>query len=181
MTIEVIASIIAGLFIGKSFALLAFGGDSMVELISGYAVLSYLTKLRKVTLQSEGESERTEKLATALLILLIPVIAGGAVFSYFSRIKPEATPLGIAVAFGAVIVMPILWIQKKRIGKEAKLLPLRIDAAASATCVLMSVALLGGLLLDYFFQISWADYVATAMILGFVALEIRESLEEMQH
>ena len=32
MSVEVIASIIAGLIVGKSFALLAFGGDSLVEL-----------------------------------------------------------------------------------------------------------------------------------------------------
>ena len=180
MSVEVIASIIAGLIVGKSFALLAFGGDSIVELISAYVVLDYLKKLREGIFQSEAYSKETEKLATSLLILLIPVIAGGAIYSYFSGIKPEASPLGIAVAVGAVIAMPILWIQKKRIGRDGNILVLRVDAAESATCFFMSTALLAGLLLDYFFQITWADYVATAIILGFVGLEIRESLEEMR-
>jgi len=181
MTVEIIASIIAGLIVGKSFALLAFGGDSIVELVSAYVVLNYLRNLRDGIFQSEAESERTEKLATSLLILLIPVIAGGAVYSYISRIKPEASLLGISVSLGAVIIMPILWIQKRKIGREGNILTLRIDAAESATCFFMAVAVLGGLLLDYFLGISLADYAATAIILGFVALEIRESLEAMEH
>jgi divalent metal cation (Fe/Co/Zn/Cd) transporter len=180
MTVEVIASIVAGLIVGRSFALLAFGGDSVIELISAYAVWSYLRKLGSGFFAHETESERTEKIATALLILLIPVIAGGVVYSYISGIKPEASVLGIAVALGAVIVMPVLWVQKKRIGSKGNILPLTIDAIESATCFFMSVALLGGLLLNYFLHITWADYVATAIILGFISLEIRESIQEMR-
>jgi divalent metal cation (Fe/Co/Zn/Cd) transporter len=180
MSIEVIASVIAGLIIGKSFALLAFGGDSVIELISAYTVWSYLRKLVMGISAAEAESKRTEKLATSLLILLIPVIAGGAIYSFYLEIKPEASPLGIAVGIGAVIIMPILWIKKKRIGSDGSILPLTIDAIESATCFFMSIALLGGLLVNYFVHIAWADYIATAIILGFVALEIKESIEEIK-
>jgi len=44
----------------------------------------------------------------------------------------------------------------------------------------MSLALLGGLVINYFLHLILADYVATAVILGFVVLEIKESLEEMR-
>lgn len=179
MSIEVVASVIAGLIVGKSLALLAFGGDSVVELISAYAVLNYLKKLGKGDFAYVDESEKTEKFATLLLILLVPLITGGAVYSYYSGIKPEASPLGMAVALGAVIIMPVLWIRKKKIGLEGNILSLSIDAAESATCFFMAIAVLGSLLLNYFFHIVWADYLATALILGFVALEIRESLEEV--
>ncbi|MHB1868958.1 MAG: cation transporter [Nitrososphaerales archaeon] len=178
MTVEVIASIIAGLIVGKSLALLAFGGDSIVELISAYVVLDYLKKLDKGVFQSEAESERTERLATALLVLLIPVIAGGGVYSYIAGIKPESSPLGILVALAAVVIMPLLWVQKEKIGREGSILSLTIDAAESATCFFMSLALLGDLLVNYFLRIAWIDYVATAIILGFVVTEIKESLEE---
>ena len=180
MSIEVIASIIAGLIIGKSFALLAFAGDSIVELTSAYAVLSYLRNVTNGKLV-ESESERTERIALLLLIMLIPIIALGAIFLYVSGIKPEASLLGIVIAIGAVVIMPILWIQKKTVGREGNILPLSIDAVESATCFFMSIALLGGLVLNYFLGITWADYVATVIILGFVILEIRESLKEMRH
>jgi divalent metal cation (Fe/Co/Zn/Cd) transporter len=180
MTIEVAASIVAGLIIAKSFALLAFGGDSVIELLSSFAVFGYLRNLSKGRITSEAEAERTEKIATLLLILLVPVIAGGAVYSYFLGIKPEASLLGIGVAAGAVVIMPVLWIQKLRTGRRSNLVPLTIDAVESATCFFMSIALLGGLVVNYFLHITWADYVTTAVILGFVVLEIRESLEEMK-
>ena len=180
MSIEVVASVIAGLVIGRSLSLLAFGGDSVVELISAYAVFSYLRNLDKGAFKSGLESERTERFTTSLLTLLIPIIAGGAVYSYLFGVKPDTSPLGIAVSLGAVVIMPTLWIQKRKIGRDGKILPLSIDAAESATCLFMAITVLADLLLNYFFRIAWADYVATAIILGFIALEIRESLDEMK-
>lgn len=180
MSVEVIASVIAGFIIGKSFALLAFGGDSVIELISAYAVLSYLRKSSRDISDIESESEGTEKIATLLLILLIPVIAAGAIYSLHLGIEPKASPFGIAVAVGAVIIMPILWKEKERIGADGNIPPLIIDAIESATCFFMSIALLGGLLINFFLHITWADYVATAIILGFIALEIRESIVDIR-
>ncbi len=114
-----------------------------------------------------------------LLFALIPVIGLGAVFSYITGLKPEASPLGIAIAVGAVIVMPYLYVQKKRIGRETRSLPLSIDAIESVTCLFMALALLGGLLAEYFLGLWWADYLATAVILAFVAREAVESYHEL--
>src|SRR5207245_780729 len=74
MTAEVLGSIGLGLIAG-SFALLAFGGDSLVELISGIAVL---TSLRKNSSSASDDNERytekIEQLTSGLLFALIPVI-----------------------------------------------------------------------------------------------------------
>jgi len=180
MGVEVIGSIIAGLVIGKSFALLAFAGDSMIELISAYAVLSYLTNLSKGRFL-QSESERTERISLTLLVLLIPAITLVAIYSYISGIKPEASLLGIAVSLAAVGIMSYLWIEKRKLGTNANIIPLKIDATESATCLFMSTAVLGGLLVEYFLGISWADYVASAIILGFVILEIRGLFQELKH
>jgi divalent metal cation (Fe/Co/Zn/Cd) transporter len=170
MVVEILGSIGIGLLSG-SLALLAFGGDSLIEIMSGLAVTLHL---RNDSSGSNGLGERAEKLTKFLLVALIPTIGGGAVYSYLARIKPESSLLGIAVALGAVIIMPILWVQKSRIGRETKCAPLSMDAVQSATCFLMSLALLGGLLINYLFGIGWVDYVAAAVILVFVA---RESME----
>lgn len=58
-------------------------------------------------------------------------------------------------------------------------MPLSIDAVESATCFFMSLALLAGLLAEYFFGLWWADYLATAVILAFVAREGIESYREV--
>jgi len=176
MIVEALGSVGFGLMAG-SFALLAFGGDSIIELISGFAVLSHL---RKDVTGSEIQSRRTELLTTGLLFALIPVIGLGAVYSYASGLRPEGSPLGIAIAIGAVIVMPYLWWQKRKIGEETRSMPLSIDAVESVTCLFMSIALLGGLLAEYFFGLWWADYLATAVIIGFVAREAFESYHELK-
>src|SRR5712664_2247657 len=177
MTIEVLGSIGVGLIAG-SFALLAFGGDSLIDLISGLAVLR---SLRRDTSRIGGviDSKRTEQFTSLLLFALIPVIGLGAVYSYISGLKPEASPLGIAIAVGAMIVMPYLYVQKKRIGRETRTLALSMDAIESVTCLFMATALLGGLLAEYFLGLWWADYLATGVILAFVAREAVESYHEL--
>jgi divalent metal cation (Fe/Co/Zn/Cd) transporter len=173
MTVEVMGSIGIGLFSG-SFALLAFGSDSLIEIISGFAVTLHL---RRNLSGSYGLGERTEKLTKFLLAALVPIIGGGALYSYFAGFKPESSLLGIAVAIGAVVIMPVLWIQKRKIGRETSCAPLSMDAVQSATCFLMSVALLGGLLANYLLGIDWMDYVATGVILAFVGKESMEAFK----
>lgn len=167
LTVEIVVSIYAG-FIAGSFALLAFGGDSLIELVSALVVLQHLRK------DSEGfdvNTEKVEKFVSILLFLLIPVIGIGALYSYSIGLRAEASPLGIAIAIGAVIIMPYLWLEKKKIGRDTQCYPLITDAAESATCFFMSVALLGGLLAEFFLGLWWVDYVATVLILAFVAKE----------
>jgi divalent metal cation (Fe/Co/Zn/Cd) transporter len=178
MTIEVLGSIGVGLFAG-SFALLAFGGDSLIELISGLAVLG---GLRGDSSRSGGlgrDNKRTEQFTSLLLFALIPVIGLGAVYSYITGLRPEGSPLGIVIAIGALIVMPYLYVQKKRIGRETRSLSLSMDAIESVTCLFMATALLGGLLAEYFLGFWWADYLATGIILSFVVREAVESYHEL--
>jgi len=179
MIIEVLGSIGFGVIAG-SFALLAFGGDSLIELISGVAVLIGLRKDSSVITNTDGTQRKmTEQFTNALLFALIPVIGVGAVFSYITGLKPEGSMLGVAVAVGAVIVMPYLYIEKKRIGRETRSLALSMDAIESVTCLFMAIALLGGLLAEYFLRLWWADYLATGVILAFVAKEAVESYHEL--
>jgi divalent metal cation (Fe/Co/Zn/Cd) transporter len=172
ITAEVLGSIGVGLIAG-SFALLAFGGDSLIKLISGLAVLGGLR--RDSSRVGDVIDKRTEQFTSLLLFALIPVIGVGAVYSYITGLKPEGSPLGIVIAIGALIVMPSLYIQKKRIRRETRSLSLSMDAIESITCIFMATALLGGLLAEYFLGFWWADYLATGIILAFVAREAVES------
>jgi divalent metal cation (Fe/Co/Zn/Cd) transporter len=108
------------------------------------------------------------------------VIGLAAVYSFLSGVKPESSVLGIAVAIAAVVIMPVLWVEKKRIGVAAHFLPLTIDAVESATCFWMSTALVIGLAINYVWKIPWVDYVATFVILVFVAREAVESIHEVR-
>ncbi|HMD79077.1 MAG TPA: cation transporter [Nitrososphaerales archaeon] len=176
MIVEAAGSIVLGLVAG-SLALLAFGGDSLIELISGLAVLVYLRK--DASDSGAIGRKRTGQVTSALLFALIPIIGLGAVYSYLAGLRPEGSPVGIVVAIGAVIMMPYLWLQKSRIGRETRSLPLSMDAIESITCFFMSLALLGGLVVEYFTGLWWVDYVATVVILSFVVREAIESYHEL--
>jgi divalent metal cation (Fe/Co/Zn/Cd) transporter len=183
MTVETLVSIPAGIIAG-SIALLAFGGDSVIELLSGVVVAGDLRKLvraRGVTSGSEARVSRAEKSTLYLLVSLIPLIGSGAVYSLLAGIRPEESVAGIVVAIGAVVIMPVLWLEKKRLGLATKYVPLTIDATESATCFLMSLSLLSGLLLNYVWKLWWTDYLAAGIILVFVAREAKESLGKDKH
>ncbi len=178
MAVESAVSLSAGILAG-SLALVAFGGGSLIELVSAVSVAVYLR--RELGGKSDPSSlERTERITGLLLFLLIPTIGIGSVYSILVGARAESSLLGIAVALGAVMIMPVLWIGKSGVGKSAGCKPLLNDAVESATCFFMSVALLAGLLAVSLFRLWWVDYVVTAIILVFVrreALEARHGSE----
>ena len=182
MTVECVVAIYSGI-VAWSLALLAFGGDSLIELLSSTAVIEHLrASLRgRSSSTADLETKRVEWVTTMLLVSLIPVIGLAALYSFLSGIKPESSLLGIAVAVAAVVIMPVLWFEKKRIGIAADCLPLTIDAVESATCFWMATALLFGLAINYLLKISWIDYLATFVILVFVAREAGESISEVRN
>src|SRR2546430_13547424 len=121
MLVEVFGSIGFGVIAG-SFALLAFGGDSLIELISGVAVLTGLRKGSSLSNPSGGHSKRTEQFTSLLLFALIPVIGLGAASSYITGLKPEASPLGIAIAIGQSSGCPIFMFRRRGLGERTGLL-----------------------------------------------------------
>lgn len=171
MAVEVAVALAAG-FAAFNFALLAFGSDSIIELLSGTVVLLHL---RRDGSGQDDMGQKTSHFSRLLLFMLIPVIAGGTVLSYYSGIKPESSIPGVVVALLAVIIMPYFWLEKRRIGSSTNCTPLKIDAVESATCFAMSIVLLVGLALQMLFNIYWIVYVATAVLLAFIAREALES------
>jgi len=175
MSVEVVVALFVGL-ISLSFALVAFGADSLVELISASVVVSHLRK------DSAGERHLGERSALAsalLLVALIPVIAIPSTYYFLiARTLPEFSPYGLAIAAAAIVIMPLLWLRKRRIGRDTNCLPLTVDAAESATCFFMAIAVFVGLFAQYELGVTWADYAATLVILAFVASEAYESLRE---
>lgn len=86
----------------RSVALLAFGSDSLVELLS--ASLALLSFIPAVSLHKEC----AERWAGILLFTLASVVTLTAAASLFLRLQPEASCLGLAIAVAALFVMPLL-------------------------------------------------------------------------
>ncbi len=170
MAVEVAAGLLAG-FAALNFALLAFGGDSVIELISGMVVLLHLRNNDTGSWRGELGASR---IGRYLLLALLPAIGGGAVYSYMAGIRPEASLPGMVVAALAVVIMPFFWFEKRRLGRETNCAPLRIDAVESATCLSLSAVLLAGLLIQWLLHTYWVMYIALGLMLFLIG---REALE----
>jgi divalent metal cation (Fe/Co/Zn/Cd) transporter len=175
MVVEMVVSIGAGIAAG-SVLLIAFGLDSLIELVSGGMLL---WRLRVESRGGDVEGvERAEKRAgrvvAVTLALLCVYVLVSAVYGLIAHTTPENSPLGMAVTAGAVLVMPYLALVKRRIAGRIHSDALAGDAVESITCAYMAGTVLLGLVLFALFGWWWVDKVAALVFLYWLG---RETLE----
>jgi divalent metal cation (Fe/Co/Zn/Cd) transporter len=150
-----------------SVALLAFGADSLVEMLSATVVL--LQFLPRFPLKKE----HADRAAAVLLFALSTVVA---CIAWLGRGRPmEATRVGIGVTALALVVMPVLawmkWRESRRMNNRA----LAADATQSATCAYLAGVTLGGLVIFAVWQIRWVDTVAALIAVPILMVEGRRA------
>lgn len=175
---EAALSILFGRIAG-SIALVGFGLDSIVESLSGVVLIWRLRMHGKV---SEEEEERVEKRAMRFVAVTFFVL--GAYILYQSLHKlltreiSEPSLPGIVIAAVSIVVMPLLTIQKLKVGRAIESEALVADAKETLACAFLSVALLLGLGLNFLFGLWQADAVAGLVIVAFLFREGWESWRE---
>jgi divalent metal cation (Fe/Co/Zn/Cd) transporter len=171
MSVEAAVSLFAA-WRAHSPALLAFGGDSPVELLSAGVVL-----WRFRTGAAHGDAERrAARLAGALLFALAGFVAVTSVASLLGYTEPKPTFLGITVLVAAAVVMPWLVREKRRISGATGSAALRADASQSALCAYLSLIALAGLTINAIWHVKWADPIAALAILPLIVWEGREAM-----
>lgn len=166
--IEAIVAITAG-SVASSGALIAFGLDSSIEVLSAAAVAWQFTR---------RDPERWEKptlriIAVAFFGLAAYVIATSLV-TLLGRIEAEHSALGILITALSVIIMPFLSLAERRAGRELGSATAVADSKQTLICTYLSAAVLIGLLLNSLVGWWWADAIAGLVIAGFA---IREGIE----
>lgn len=150
-------------------ALLAFGSDSLVELMSAVVVL--LQWLPNATI-SERKASRT---ASILLFTLALVVAGSALASLLLGLRPEPSRAGIAITLAALIAMPVLaWLKRQEARRSANA-ALAADATQSATCAYLALVTLIGLAVNAIFRIAWFDAAAALAAIPILLKEGRSA------
>jgi divalent metal cation (Fe/Co/Zn/Cd) transporter len=179
MLIEMAVSVAAGLAAGSAL-LVAFGIDSLIELVSG-AVL--LWRLRVESRGGDPESvEKAERraawiVAVSLGLLCIYVMVAS-IAGLLTRSRPDGSPAGIAVSAAAVLIMPFLAVSKRRISRRLNSEALAGDAVNSITCAYMAGTVLAGLGLNILFDWWWVEYAAALVFLVWLVRETIEAFEE---
>jgi divalent metal cation (Fe/Co/Zn/Cd) transporter len=171
MSVEAVVSLFAA-WRERSPALLAFGGDSAIELFSAAVVL---WRFRASAARGDAE-RRAARVAGGLLFALAAFVAVTSVASLLGHSEPKPTFLGIAILVAAAVVMPWLAKEKRRLSGVTGSAALRADAAQSALCAYLSLIALAGLAINALWHVKWADPFAALVIVPLIVWEGRVAM-----
>ncbi len=166
MSVEAVVSLGAA-WMARSPALLAFGGDSAVELLSAGVVFwrFYAPSHR------EQAEKRAGRIAGGLLFVLAVFVVTTSVLTLLGHVEARPSPIGIALLVLAAMIMPWLAAQKRQLSSAAASAALRADAAESAVCGYLALIALAGLVVNAVWKVSWADPVAALALLPLITRE----------
>jgi divalent metal cation (Fe/Co/Zn/Cd) transporter len=162
-----------------SIALIGFGLDSVVESLSG---LILIWRLRKHEVCSEDEERTSENKAIKFVAVTFFLLGAYVLYEsvkklIFIEIPAPSLP-GIIIAILSVIIMPVLSFKKRDLGVKINSRALIADSKETLTCAFLSVPLLLGLTMNYFFGFWQADPLVGLIVVVFLIREGREWWEE---
>lgn len=176
--LEGLIAIVAGLLSG-SVALVAFGMDSLVEIISGLVLIWRLRAEDRGDLD-DAALERTERRAELLVggafMVLAAYVTIESLRSLLQAEAPEASPIGIVLTALSIVVMLWLARAKRETGEALGSRALIADSKQTRACWYLSAVALVGLGLNALLGWWWADPVAA---LAIAVLLVREGWEAL--
>jgi cation diffusion facilitator family transporter len=177
--VEAVVAIGVGLVVG-SVALVGFGVDSGIEVISAVALLWRLYRAGpNASAEEHGEAERKALyLVAATFFLLAGYITYEAVGALLSGEGPESSAVALALSIVSIVVMPTLAYLKGRTGREMGSRALLADSVETWVCAYLSIALLGAVGLNAAFGWWWADPVGALAMLPVILWQGWETLGE---
>ncbi len=177
--VEAAVAIGAGMIAG-SVALIGFGADSTIEVVSAVGLLWRLRRAGPhATVSEEGSAERRALYVVAITFFLLALyITWEAVTSLISRAEPLTSPVGIILAVLSLAVMPTLAIVKQRVGKEMGSRALVADSKETWVCSYLSLTLLLGIGAYAVVGWWWADPVGALAMLPVIIWQGWETLAE---
>jgi divalent metal cation (Fe/Co/Zn/Cd) transporter len=175
MTIEAAVAIASGLA-AHSLTLLAFGIDSVIELVSaGVLIWRLAVELEHGQAFSESAERTASRIGGALLLALAAYVVASAAWGLWTREGQEFSWPGLAVTAAAIPIMYVLARRKLAIADRLASRALRADAVESITCGWLSLVALFGLLAQLAFGAWWIDQATSLAIVWFLVKEGREA------
>lgn len=155
----------------RSVALLAFGGDSLVELLSASVVLFAFLP------QSSLSKERAARWVGVLLFVLAAAVAIMSITALVRDNAAETSCTGIGITAAALLIMPALAWLKGRTAQATGSRALAADSVQSATCAYLAAATLVGLGVNAVFHIRWVDAAVALAAMPVLIVEGRRALQ----
>ena len=171
MSIEAAVSLSAA-WIARSPALLAFGGDSGIELLSAVVVVWQFS----APVGNRQAKTRAARVAGALLFALAAYVTVVSALTLLGRNEPKPTYLGLGILVAAAAIMPWLANEKRKLSAATDSAALRADAAQSGLCAYLSLIALVGLGVNAIWHVAWADPVAALTVTPLILWEGKEAI-----
>ena len=153
-------------------AMLAFGSDSLVELVSAVVVLVQYARPASISQRQAG------RIAAVLLLVLAAIVASTALLSLALHQRPETSVVGMIITVAALLAMPVLAVLKRREARRSNNVALAADAVQSATCAYLALATLIGLAVNALFHVPWVDSLAALVAVPILVHEGRSAWRE---
>ena len=177
--VEGIVSVFFGLD-DETVALLGFGLDSCVEVISGIGIWHMIRRLRnnqKNLNPDHFEQQALRITGTSFYLLTIGLVIIATV-NLIQRHSPETTFWGIIVSAVSIITMGLLIRYKLRVGRELNSAAIIADANCTKTCMYLSIVLLLASLGYELTGIGSLDSIGALIIAWFSFKEGREAFQK---
>ena len=167
---EAVVAVAAGMA-ASSAALIGFGLDSIVEVLSAAAVAWQFAG------RDPDAREQTAMRVIAFSFFALAAYVGfEALRSLLGSVDPQESTVGIGLAAVSVVIMPTQsWIER-RTGRELGSASVVADSKQTLLCAWLSGILLVGLVLNATLGWSWADPLAALVIAVVAVKEGREAL-----
>lgn len=149
-------------------ALFAFGGDSLVELLSATVVF--------LRFRFAFDEARAARIAGALLFTLAALVMLTSVLNFAGYRESQRSLPGVGILLAAAVVMPWLGSRKLHLAAVTSSAALKADAAESSLCGYMAWIALSGLVVNAIWHKPWADPLAA---LALIPLVLREGWQAM--
>lgn len=175
MIVEATVALSGGIA-AHSTTLVAFGADSVIELVSAFVLIWRLdVELRRGEAFSEFAERRSSRIGGALLFGLAAYVIVSAAYSLWARTSESFSIAGFAVTLAAIPTMYFLAKAKIRVAEALGSRAMRADAAESITCGYLSLVVVVGLLADLALKAWWVDGLTSLAIVYFLIKEGREA------
>lgn len=166
--IEAVVAILAGT-VASSAALIGFGLDSTIEVLSAAAVAWQFTRR-----EPEKWEKATLRVIAVAFFALAAYVTVTSLLALLGHVNVEHSTLGMVITALSVVIMPFLSLAERRAGRELGSATAVADSKQTLICTYLSAAVLIGLLLNSLFGWWWADSIAGLVIAGFA---VREGIE----
>jgi divalent metal cation (Fe/Co/Zn/Cd) transporter len=155
--------------------LFGFGADSFIEVLSGFGIAHMVLRIQKNPQSNRDDFERTALKVTGYAFYALVIgLAATSMYNLWIGRKPETTLWGVIIALISIVVMWVLVVRKRKVGRQLNSAAILADVACTKVCIYMSLILLVS---SGVYELTRFAFMDTLGTLGLAYLSFKEGRE----